>query len=339
VNAGVGANATSVFQPGVVQHGYHTVVDLANPADVSYLTDTMAQKLVGRRATPEEKQNIYNSLVQQGMTEGLTRYAATEQLYRDYFDQRVAERDQLQAAQAANLTPKVASGGGPPGDLSGLPVNDPQAMAFLRSQAGLAQAAPSSRGLAGPPTPGEAAALGGAPLGQTAGALGGGHPSAGQLPGPGMVGFNIQNRTDFAIALMPSHVPVKLRASHRCCECRSLAANQCARQPGLDQRSAPTSESLPTFAPTVGLEARRLFPRVSRSANSTPVANTCGRFPRRTPMATVFGFENIGPLQWAADGTHLLMPVVGAGRPSAPATGPTTWWLVDATAASGRYTR
>jgi hypothetical protein len=49
-----------------------------------------------------------------------------------------------------------------------------------------------------------------------------------------------------------------------------------------------------------------------------------------------FGFENIGPLQWAADGTHLLTRVVSGGQPAAPPLGPTNWWLVDTTAPSGR---
>jgi hypothetical protein len=49
-----------------------------------------------------------------------------------------------------------------------------------------------------------------------------------------------------------------------------------------------------------------------------------------------FGFENIGPLEWASDGTHLLTRVVIGGQPGAPSLGPTNWWLVDTTASSGR---
>jgi hypothetical protein len=48
-----------------------------------------------------------------------------------------------------------------------------------------------------------------------------------------------------------------------------------------------------------------------------------------------FGFENIGPLEWAADGAHLLTRVVSGGQLGAPASGTTSWWFVDATAPSG----
>jgi hypothetical protein len=47
------------------------------------------------------------------------------------------------------------------------------------------------------------------------------------------------------------------------------------------------------------------------------------------------GFENIGPPEWAADGTHLLVRVVTGGHTGAPPTGPTTWWYVDTAAPSG----
>jgi hypothetical protein len=49
-----------------------------------------------------------------------------------------------------------------------------------------------------------------------------------------------------------------------------------------------------------------------------------------------FGFENVGPFQWAADGTHLLTRVVSGGQPTEPPRGPANWWLVDTTAPSGR---
>jgi hypothetical protein len=47
------------------------------------------------------------------------------------------------------------------------------------------------------------------------------------------------------------------------------------------------------------------------------------------------GFENIGPPEWAADGTHLLVRVVSGGHAGTPPTGPTTWWYVDTAAPGG----
>jgi len=47
------------------------------------------------------------------------------------------------------------------------------------------------------------------------------------------------------------------------------------------------------------------------------------------------GFENIGPPEWAADGTHLLLRVINGGNTGAPPAGPTTWWYVDTAAPSG----
>jgi hypothetical protein len=47
------------------------------------------------------------------------------------------------------------------------------------------------------------------------------------------------------------------------------------------------------------------------------------------------GFENIGPPEWAADGTHLLLRVVSGGQTGTPPAGPTTWWYIDTAAPSG----
>jgi hypothetical protein len=47
------------------------------------------------------------------------------------------------------------------------------------------------------------------------------------------------------------------------------------------------------------------------------------------------GSENIGPPQWTADGTHLLLRVVNGGNTGTRPTGPTTWWYVDTAAPNG----
>jgi hypothetical protein len=112
IQAGVGEQSKQVFQPGIIQHGYRTVVSLANPEDVAYLTDQIFQKYMGRYATTNEKNDVYTTIRNEGYQEGLARYAATEQMYKDYFNDRVNQRQQQEAMQRQQMTPQIGAAAG-----------------------------------------------------------------------------------------------------------------------------------------------------------------------------------------------------------------------------------
>ena len=106
VSQGKGEQQHQIFKPGVVGHGYRNVIDLRNPHDVEYATDRMAQQLLGRVATQQEKDAVTQTIQSQDFADGMAKYNAQEQMTYQDFQARVAERD----AQMYFYTGQVPSG-------------------------------------------------------------------------------------------------------------------------------------------------------------------------------------------------------------------------------------
>lgn len=99
---------TGPAQVPIIGHGYHTTVDLTSAADVNLSTDREAEALVGRLATTAEKSADLTTINQAQLAQGLTKYNATNQMYQDYFQERINARDQQNAAAGIAATSGAA---------------------------------------------------------------------------------------------------------------------------------------------------------------------------------------------------------------------------------------
>lgn len=146
--SGAGQAQRQIYRPGVVGHGYRNVIDLRNPHDVGYATDRMAQQLLGRIATQQEKDAVTQTIQSQDFADGMAKYNAQEQMTQQDFQARVADRNAQMYYYTGQVPPDAggASGaaGGTPGDIQspgqfatsllaslGVPVTESNAAAII----------------------------------------------------------------------------------------------------------------------------------------------------------------------------------------------------------------
>lgn len=132
VTSGAGAAQHNLYKPGIVSHGYRNVIDLRNPADVQYAVEQMSEKLLGRKASDEDKQTVINLIQSQDFADGMAKYTAQETMSQQDFQARVAERD----AQFGYMTGYQNNPGGQGGTAGGGggPAAQQQVMAYLQGK-------------------------------------------------------------------------------------------------------------------------------------------------------------------------------------------------------------